>query len=946
MSADPTAMHRRPRQRRRLVLSFVVACVTAFSAEAVPAMAAPLPDGRGYEMVTPVDKNGIETGPGIGSVNGNAVNWESIGGCCGATSSAATLFQSGRTAGGWQTSALTPKSPTPLVGLFAEQAPLWWSADLGRTIYTTPASYAAGNNRPGGPGATQYLDLYEQGPTGAMTWLTQGPFPGAGTTEDIATFDAASPDGQHVAFDSTERLTSDATGLADLNTPPQFLYERNVAAGTTNLVNVATTTLGVAAAAGDTQITVAGSTAFAANQSVTIGTGAGSETGTIASVDDATHITLSAALTSAHAVGSAVEALISPDGAILGDGNFLAQSFLAANIFGSTTNAISSDGSKLFFESPPSFPGGSGSAEGVGSPHLYMRNVATNTTTPLDDPSSTSQAIYEGAAQNGSLVFFSSNEGLAGDANTDNELYEFNTTGAAIGPAPAMSAIPISAGNAGDADGNVIGISAISNDGSHVWFIATGVLATNTGARGTTATDGADNFYVFNATNGQTTFIATLDSHDEAVLAAEPDTARSAIPTPDGGVLAFDSLSNLTGQNPSGPSPTLAADANPGDTTITVSSAAGLVVGRRIEIPSLGVADRSTILSISGTTVHLGAPLQSGHSAGDTVNQLAPFEIYRYSTTSNTLTCVSCTPAGVTATGPASMGSAGGGSYQPAGTSVPMSSNGSKIFFATPDPLVPADVNTGAFANGLFGATTFTQDVYEWENGRVSLISDGRTATGSSLGGTTPSGNDVFFTTLGQLVPQDTDGYDDIYDARVGGGFPAPPPSGGGCQSPDSCRPAVAPTVFFPTPSSSTLVAPPTKQPTFRVNSISAKQRKGFASTGKLTLTVHASAGGKLTARAYGKLAGGLLRMSSATATLRSVNGGKATLKLKLNAAARKALDKQHKLAVRIEVSYSQSGEVNVAALTLTKKKAKHAARRHKGKGAAIHHGAQERDHK
>src|SRR6476646_8703433 len=91
MSAEPTAMHCRPRQRRRLVLSVVVACVTAFSAEAVPAMAAPLPDGRGYEMVTPVDKNGIETGPGIGSVNGNAVNWESIGGCCGATSSAATL---------------------------------------------------------------------------------------------------------------------------------------------------------------------------------------------------------------------------------------------------------------------------------------------------------------------------------------------------------------------------------------------------------------------------------------------------------------------------------------------------------------------------------------------------------------------------------------------------------------------------------------------------------------------------------------------------------------------------------------------------------------------------------------------------------------------------------------------------------------------------------------
>ena len=46
-------------------------------------------------------------------------------------SSAVTLYQSKRTATGWTTNALTPKPPNGgLVGLFAEQAPLWWTGDL------------------------------------------------------------------------------------------------------------------------------------------------------------------------------------------------------------------------------------------------------------------------------------------------------------------------------------------------------------------------------------------------------------------------------------------------------------------------------------------------------------------------------------------------------------------------------------------------------------------------------------------------------------------------------------------------------------------------------------------------------------------------------------------------------------------------------------------------
>jgi hypothetical protein len=52
-----------------------------------------------------------------------------------------------------------------------------------------------------------------------------------------------------------------------------------------------------------------------------------------------------------------------------------------------------------------------------------------------------------------------------------------------------------------------------------------------------------------------------------------------------------------------------------------------------------------------------------------------------------------------------------------------------------------------------------------------------------------PDGSDIFFDTTQGLVPQDTDGAPDVYDARVDGGFPPEPGpiqpcSGDACQGP------------------------------------------------------------------------------------------------------------------------------------------------------------------
>jgi hypothetical protein len=95
------------------------------------------------------------------------------------------------------------------------------------------------------------------------------------------------------------------------------------------------------------------------------------------------------------------------------------------------------------------------------------------------------------------------------------------------------------------------------------------------------------------------------------------------------------------------------------------------------------------------------------------------------------------------------------------------------VFFESVNPLVAQAVN---------GAS----NVYEYSEGAVNLISDGKDTHGAILEGISASGADVFFGTFDRLVPRDTDAQQDTYDARVDGGFaepPGPPPcEGDACQ--------------------------------------------------------------------------------------------------------------------------------------------------------------------
>jgi hypothetical protein len=176
-------------------------------------------------------------------------------------------------------------------------------------------------------------------------------------------------------------------------------------------------------------------------------------------------------------------------------------------------------------------------------------------------------------------------------------------------------------------------------------------------------------------------------------------------------------------------------------------------------------------------------------------------EMYTYEPRTGRLTCVSCRP-----------------DAKPPTNDVHASQNGlfqtenGRVFFSTPDPLVVQDTNEAI-------------DTYEWTEGKAQLISSG---IGPSLGNgygfqgvlnkagvvsVSANGTDVYFATIETLVTQDHNGSQiKVYDARIGGGFPADVPAPN-CVAADECHgPSSAAPVLPPDRTSAELTPPQAKK--------------------------------------------------------------------------------------------------------------------------------------
>jgi hypothetical protein len=109
-----------------------------------------------------------------------------------------------------------------------------------------------------------------------------------------------------------------------------------------------------------------------------------------------------------------------------------------------------------------------------------------------------------------------------------------------------------------------------------------------------------------------------------------------------------------------------------------------------------------------------------------------------------------------------------------------VSDDGSTVVFSSSGALSPRAVNDLQPQPGPV-------DVYESHDGQVSLLSTGHSLTSDEQPAITPSGRDVFFLSTENILPQDSDGLMSLYDARVGGGFPAALVPAGGCNG-DACQ--------------------------------------------------------------------------------------------------------------------------------------------------------------
>lgn len=176
-------------------------------------------------------------------------------------------------------------------------------------------------------------------------------------------------------------------------------------------------------------------------------------------------------------------------------------------------------------------------------------------------------------------------------------------------------------------------------------------------------------------------------------------------------------------------------------------------------------------------------------------------QVFRYDAQTGELTRVSvgAEVAGATLASGAAQVPVSAGWRQPAA----MSEDGAYVVFQSADGLAPLALND----QPVSGGAGLAQNIYVYHDGTIALISDGQDATATEAGassvkvlGTTASGGDIFFQTADRIAPQDTDTEQDVYDARIDGGF-ATQPAAVPCQD-EGCQDSAFSPPQFPTPSS------------------------------------------------------------------------------------------------------------------------------------------------
>jgi hypothetical protein len=286
-------------------------------------------------------------------------------------------------------------------------------------------------------------------------------------------------------------------------------------------------------------------------------------------------------------------------------------------------------------------------------------------------------------------------------------------------------------------------------------------------------------------------------------------------------------------------------------------------------------------------------------------------EVYVYSYAGNggdgALACVSCMPDGPPSAAPSAINARQEAGFSASGPVLTraITADGRRVFFHTGNPLVPQDQN----------GTVSDVYMYDVQEGSVSLISSGRGEAGSYFLGASASGDDLFFVTRDRLVRSDVDDNFDMYDARVGGGFPDPEVKpichGDRCQGPLSSVPN------SPSLGSSSVRGGDSSghAHVFSVQRLSAHQMRRLAAGLTARLLVRVSDPGRVRARIRARVGGRARTVASTSKRARA--GGAVRLAVRLSPRALSQLRLHGTLRIVVAVGYSPVSEVQRMALTL-----------------------------
>jgi hypothetical protein len=287
--------------------------------------------------------------------------------------------------------------------------------------------------------------------------------------------------------------------------------------------------------------------------------------------------------------------------------------------------------------------------------------------------------------------------------------------------------------------------------------------------------------------------------------------------------------------------------------------------------------------------------------------------LFAYDAASGDLACVSCRPDGSPSQGDATLTSLGAGAPDPDTIGTPRNiTDDGRVYFNSDDRLAPGDINAA-------------YDVYEYHDGALALVSGGRGDHDSFLADNGDDGRDVFFVTRDALVAGDADGGSaDLYDARLGGGFPEPPSPAPGCRGDDCQGPApVAPTLGVP--ASSLLLgagdaAPPAAAAprALRLREPGARAVRRLVRSGSTLVGVRVVGGGVVRLRATARLGGRVRTLGTGRRRVQRTRTVTAHVRLRLTAAARRLLAREGRLRLTVEARLARAEPQRIR-LTLTR---------------------------